>query len=120
MQGLIDTARVLFALAFYATAYVLPLTLVLSAGLRMALRWHTSWRLIIAAILAALPQAIVSINGIDAPDWLLYSLVALVVVSAGLHLRAIRGHRTNKILLEILMFIAVLVYVASGVKWIVG
>lgn len=120
MKDIISVALVLVALAFYAAAYVLPLTLVLSALLRMALRWHSNWRLIIAATAAALPQAAIVIYGIQAPDWLLYSLVALVVVSAGLYLRAIRGYRTNKILLEIFMFIAVLVYMLSGVKWIVG
>lgn len=120
MEDIIATARVLVALAFYAAAYVLPLTLVLAALMRMALRWHSSWLLIIAATVAALPQAAILVAGDREPDWALYSLTALTVAALVLYSLAIRQHRNAKILLEIFLFIAALVYMAAGVNWIVG
>jgi hypothetical protein len=120
MEDLVAAARVLVALTFYATAYVLPLTLIVAALIRMALRWHSSWRLIIAATMAALPQAFMLLLAKTEPKWALYSLTALSGVALVLYFLAIRQHRDAKILLEIFLFVAALVYIVMNVNWIVG
>ncbi len=120
MEDIIAVARVLVALAFYTTAYILPLVLALGAAIRMALRWHSSWRLISAALLAALPQAYLISTGAS-QNIAFFIGTALTVIGAILYIFATRGHRSGpRPLLEIALLLVVLVYTVVNVSWVVG
>ncbi len=120
MEDIIAVGRVLIALAFYTTAYILPPVLVLGALIRMALRWHASWRLIIATLLAALLQTYI-ISTSTPQNAAFFFGTAATVVAAILYFLATRGHRSGlKLVLDIALFIIVLVYTVMGVDWVVG
>jgi len=120
MEDILAVARVLLALAFYTTAYILPLVLVLGGLIRLALRWHSSGRLMVAALLAALPQAYLANTGTP-QNMMFYGGTALTVASAILYMFATRGHRSGpKPLLEIALLAVVLVYTVMNVNWVVG
>ncbi len=120
MEDIIAVARVLIALAFYTAAYILTPMLVLGALIRMALRWHSSWRLIIASMLAALPQTYLIAT--TAPqDGVFYMGTALGAMAAILYILATKGQRGGaKLLLDIALFTIVLVYTVMNVQWVVG
>ncbi len=120
MEDFLAVARVLLALAIYTTAYILPLVLVLGGLIRLALRWHSSWRLMVAALLAALPQAYLTSTNTP-QNALFFTGTALTVIAAILYIFATRGHRGGaKPLLEIALLVVVLVYTVMNVNWIVG
>ena len=120
MEDLIAVARVLIALAFYLTAYILPPALVLSAVIRLALRWHCGWWLVLASLLTALLQ--IYLISTVAPQNVAYFLgTAASVVSAIFYILGTRGHKDGiKLLLDIALFIIVLVYTVMNVDWVVG
>jgi hypothetical protein len=120
MQDIFDVARVVFALAFYISAYILPPTLVLSGLVRLALHWHGSWKLALAALLAATPQTLLLVT--DAANSTIFrSLTLLTLLGAGLHIKAMhRQHGAQRIALEISVFAVVLAYTLTHISWIVG
>ena len=90
MEDILAVARVLVALAFYITAYILPIVIVLGALIRMALRWHRSWPLIIASVLAAILQAYLIAT--TAPQNVAFFIgAALTVVAAILYILPHKG-----------------------------
>ncbi len=107
-------------LLFLAYAHVVPPALLASGLIRLAFRWHRSWRLLGGAMLLMLPQAMISLGGIGIAEILRYFTVALAVAGSVLFWRAIRGHRGGKIVIEALALTFSLVYVLAGVNWIVG
>jgi len=120
LEDILAVARVLIALAFYITAYILPPALVLGALIRLALRWHTDWRLMLATLLAALWRAyfIATDNQQNVES---FSGVALTLIAAILYFMGSRGHRGGiKLLLDIALFVGVLVYMVMNVSWVVG
>ncbi len=120
MQDIFDIARVVFAIALYTGAYILPPTLVLSLLIRLALHWHDSWKLALAALLAATPQTVLLATGAT-NSTLFFSLTLLTLIGAGLHFKAVHRHRGGvKIALDISIFVVMLVYTLTHINWIVG
>ncbi len=120
MQDIFDIARVVFAITLYTSAYILPPTLVLSLLVRLALRWHDNWKLVLAALLAATPQTVMLAIGAT-NSTLFFGLTLLTLIGAGLHYKAAHRHRSGqKIALDISVFTIVLVYTLTHVNWIVG
>jgi len=120
MTEILQIFGIILLLILSAIAYVLPPALVASGVVRMVFRWHKSWRLIVGAIVLALPRAAMVVLGTDTSDLVLYASVALVMAGAVLYWIAIRGDRDVHFLLEAVCLTASLIYVLVGVNWIVG
>ncbi len=95
------------------TANVCSVTLALSTLIRLALRWHSNWMRLTAALLAALPQAYLVMSDSENMQ-LLINLTPFTIIAAILHFMATRGHRKGqKIALDASLFVLVLVYAVN-------
>ena len=124
MQAVFDIFRISFGLLLYLAAYILPLALVLSALVRLALGWRSNWKWLLAALLLALLAAVPNIwlGPLVTNKSITVSIIAaLALIAAALHIRATQGHRTGfKLPLDIALFVIVLVYTIMNVDWVVG
>ncbi len=108
-----------FLLLLAGVAYVVPLAFMAAGLVRVLFRWHCGWKWLGGALLAMAPQALILLLAPDMPDATPYVTVPLVLLGMGLYWRGTRGYRIPYFLLETGSFFLMLVYVLTGINWIV-
>ena len=107
-------------LVWAAIVYAMPPALLLSAALRLVLRWNSSAKLLLGAMLLALPQSVIVLGGYAVADWQRYIAIALALAGAVLFWIATAGSRAKYVWVEAVALTLVAVYLLLGINWVVG
>ena len=107
-------------LVWAALVFVMPPALLLSAALRLVLRWNRSAMLLGGAFLLAVPQSVIVLGGFEPANALQYGAIALALAGGVLFWIGTAGSRAKYIWVEAVALTLVAVYLLLGIKWVVG